>query len=214
MIEPLLGLPVGRPKGSPDRPPEDRAEAEREHSRRYRRRYPTRSQAGHRASSANKRAAVLGTPGRITTADVLGVWEREPACQHCGSGRGLDHIVAFIDGGPNEAANLQNLCHDCNSRKGALRSGKFVRQSHCKRGHELSPENTYPSGAGRRCRPCELDRQLARRRARGIGPTRREVCKVGHPRTPADTYFRANGWRQCAICARAAMAARKAQLAP
>ena len=42
-------------------------------------------------------------------------------CRHCGATQNLtiDHVVAIINGGGNDLANLQLLCRSCNSRKGA-----------------------------------------------------------------------------------------------
>jgi hypothetical protein len=66
---------------------------------------PDRAAAGYASSLSNRRAARLGRPGRISIADVLALWARQPACVDCGQGRGLDHIVAMADGGPNVPAN-------------------------------------------------------------------------------------------------------------
>jgi len=42
------------------------------------------------------------------------------SCQHCGveSGLTVDHVIAVINGGTDDDANLQLLCRSCNSRKG------------------------------------------------------------------------------------------------
>lgn len=203
MIEPLLGLPVGGPRFSLHMTPEERRERERARSAQYRHRYPNRSRAADRASKANAQAVHFGLPGRIYAADVIDLWNRHPVCVWCGVGRGVDHIVAMTDGGPNDPSNIQNLCEPCNRRKGSIRNGRFVRLTHCRRGHELTPENTYTSGPGRRrCGPCDLRRQLARRRAQGIGPRLSETCHAGHPWTPESTDVKSNGRRQCAICRR------------
>jgi len=40
-------------------------------------------------------------------------------------------------------------------------------QSHCGKGHEMTPENTYPpskTGSGRQCRRCAIDRATSRNR--------------------------------------------------
>lgn len=41
-------------------------------------------------------------------------------CQHCGATERLfiDHIIPLSKGGTNDYANLQLLCHSCNSKKG------------------------------------------------------------------------------------------------
>lgn len=81
---------------------------------------PDRKAALFAANKANKRAATVGIPGRLSYHDVLAVWARDPRCVGCGEGRGLDHIVPYSRGGANEQANLQNLCKTCNNRKGRL----------------------------------------------------------------------------------------------
>lgn len=54
-------------------------------------------------------------------------------------------------------------------------------KTHCKRGHEFTPENTYiVPGTGRRsCKTCRLALVLARaRRARGEDPTEGPICDL------------------------------------
>ena len=50
-------------------------------------------------------------------------------CQYCGSNQNLviDHIFPFSRGGSNDADNLQVLCNDCNSSKGASIPDEFVK---------------------------------------------------------------------------------------
>lgn len=50
------------------------------------------------------------------------IWERDDfTCQYCGTRRHLtiDHILAESKGGTLDSDNLQTLCRNCNSRKGA-----------------------------------------------------------------------------------------------
>ena len=67
----------------------------------------------------NRRAAKLST-GTVTRAE----WEAVKAaaghrCVGCGAEKRLsmDHIVPLVLGGPHTLANIQPLCHSCNSRK-------------------------------------------------------------------------------------------------
>lgn len=84
---------------------------------RYRDRNPDGYRADVLAQSSNRRAKRLGIVGRIRGEDVLAVWERDPLCIACGTGRGLDHIVPMSKGGANAPGNLQNLCKPCNTAK-------------------------------------------------------------------------------------------------
>lgn len=46
-------------------------------------------------------------------------------CRHCGTRSNLtiDHVLPKSQGGTNDIRNLQLLCQDCNSAKGADRWG-------------------------------------------------------------------------------------------
>jgi 5-methylcytosine-specific restriction endonuclease McrA len=100
------------------RPSPEEVRAKRvEKVRRWREAHPEITEAGTAAANSNKRAKALDQPERLTAGDILTLWERQPVCVSCGSGRGVDHVVSFADGGRNVAANLQNLCRPCNGRK-------------------------------------------------------------------------------------------------
>ena len=87
--------------------------------------------------------------------------------------------------------------------------------THCKRGHERTPENTYKDG---RCRVCHRMRERVRQGAvRAAGRTPRDPkthCKRGHARTP-DNLTKS---RQCRACrqeqSRAYYLASKGETAP
>lgn len=93
---------------------------------------------------------------------------------------------------------------------------KTLAKTHCKRGHEFTPENTnrHSSSGARVCRACVRDRQRDYSRARrakakalrGDAPRRRLVltqCPQGHPYDGANTYLY-HGNRQCRECRREA----------
>lgn len=49
---------------------------------------------------------------------------------------------------------------EANRRNGAVAAGRRRAAAHCKRGHELTPANTYTTPDGRRqCRTCKQDRR-------------------------------------------------------
>lgn len=139
-----------------------------EHERQLRLTDPIGTAAKGAANNANRRAKRLGLAGRLRTADILALWERQPACIGCGKGRGVDHIIDMTNsGGENEPANLQNLCFGCNSAKEVAR--KKAAPS-CVNGHDLSGANLYivPATGGRACRACTYARNIVQRRKAGI----------------------------------------------
>lgn len=85
-----------------------------------------------------------------------------------------------------------------------------ARKTHCKNGHEFTPENTAPqsSGRGRVCRTCNIERSRAFYEAnKGDKQTDNKDkthCKRGHPFDAENTIWRKDGGRQCRACNKAA----------
>lgn len=74
----------------------------------------------------NQRAAKLGINGRLCPKDLI-IVRRQKRCTYCKSSRKLefDHIVPLAKGGDNSRKNLQVLCHNCNTLKGAMMPETF-----------------------------------------------------------------------------------------
>jgi hypothetical protein len=93
-------------------------------------------------------------------------------------------------------------------------------KTHCPQGHPYSEANTYVYPDGRRkCREC--GNATARERQRlnyiphpGIHPNAAKThCKRGHPFDEENTMHRSDGTRQCRICVRARVRARRMEAA-
>lgn len=86
-------------------------------------------------------------------------------------------------------------------------------KTHCKNGHEFTPENTAPqTNGGRACRTCNKKRAKAFYEAHK-GPRQpdnktKTHCKRGHEFTPENTIKRKDGGRQCRTCGMASSKAR------
>jgi hypothetical protein len=104
---------------------------------------------------SNRKAAAYGRPD-----DILD-WQAIPAgpwsCHYCGAAcQSWDHVEPLSLGGANKAANLVPSCVPCNQKRTAraLRH-KVPLYTHCRRGHEFTPDNTRIGSKGeRRCRAC------------------------------------------------------------
>jgi len=68
--------------------------------------------------------------------------------------------------GIEKAISQEKHINTCGLSLGGKANGaRNSAKTHCKRGHEFTPENTAPNGKnGRKCRRCHADRQLARKR--------------------------------------------------
>jgi hypothetical protein len=142
----------------------------------------------------------------------------------------LAHRVSYeLFVGPITKRTLDHLCntpacinpthlHPATDRENILRgtspSAAHARQTHCKYGHEFTPENTYwYLGKWRNCREC-MRRKASENYARSHPNKRPEAsqrthCPHGHPYDEANTYWTKHGHRQCRTCARLAERRRK-----
>lgn len=60
-----------------------------------------------------------------------------------------------------------------NTMRGEGVSARNARKTHCKRGHEFTPENTYANHNGRGCRRCKSEQSQAKRVPRPPRPSTR-----------------------------------------
>ena len=84
------------------------------------------------------------------------------------------------------------------------------RKTHCKYGHEYTPDNTSYVRGGQRCKTCNRNYAKSQKEARKAGVAavplgNRELCARGHV-FEGNTYFRRTGGRVCIICKRASEA--------
>jgi hypothetical protein len=63
-------------------------------------------------------------------------------------------------------AHLEAVTHRENVLRGESPSAKYARATHCKHGHEWTPENTGRDGSSRRCLTCKRKRQIEYKRRR------------------------------------------------
>jgi hypothetical protein len=113
--------------------------------------------------------------------------------------------------------HLEAVTRQENWRRG--NSGQWQREkTHCKWGHEFTPENTQwygPDKKHRRCRQCVKDRTLAGWWGDGRTPVRgpkKTHCQYGHEFTPENTYTDKAGARRCRACALERSPIRRAML--
>ncbi|WCB45049.1 HNH endonuclease [Nitratidesulfovibrio vulgaris] len=84
------------------------------------------AQRAHDRTRGNAASRGYGSAWRALRAQVL---REEPLCRACAAqGRitaatDVDHIVSRAQGGTDDRANLQPLCHACHSRKTAQQDG-------------------------------------------------------------------------------------------
>lgn len=142
-------------------------------------------------------------------------------------GMELDHLCHPGDGSCPRAtcrhilcvnpAHLEPVTRRENVRRSSSLSGQNMAKTHCDRGHEFTPENTYikimPNG--RESRQCHACRRL-RGGVRGdlYAPVVRHAdkthCPKDHPYDEENTYINPkNGGRMCRICRREAVQAFK-----
>lgn len=96
----------------------------------------------------------------------------------------------------NPGTNHENVI-DC-AQKG--RNGQAAK-THCKRGHEFTPENTRIRANGSRdCRACEVGKWKREVERRAIAKVQKITCVHGHPLTGENLYITSDGRRRCREC--------------
>lgn len=111
------------------------------------------------------------------------------------------------------------------NRQDSVRNGVhgYTKRTHCKNGHEFTPENTFiRSNGGRGCRTCVREWASKRARTEHVRTRQREYmreyrkrnaqktsdqqplthCPQGHEFTPENTYVTKDGKRHCRECRR------------
>lgn len=79
-----------------------------------------------------------------------------------------DHLEPVTRGDNN---GKERSCNNCGC--GVEEAAKKRRaRTHCKRGHEFTPENTYTRNSMRTCLTCKRERKKEKRRLSGIKPRR------------------------------------------
>jgi hypothetical protein len=103
-------------------------------------------------------------------------------------------------------AHLEPVTNEENLRRSPLVNAQ---KTHCKSGHELTPDNIRPNGRGRQCIRCARERYARQREELGRGPAYKERthCPQGHPYDERNTLYRSNGDRACSACNAARAAA-------
>lgn len=100
------------------------------------------------------------------------------------TGYDLDHLCRNL--GCCNPDHLEPVPHRENVLRGISPIAQQARQTHCKKGHPFSPENTYQSSKGRVCRICARERNaryMDRKRGHPVmgRPDITTHCPAGHP---------------------------------
>ncbi len=104
-------------------------------------------------------------------------------------------------------SHLEPVTHAENILRGEAPTARHARKTHCRNGHEFTPENTYrrPGGrGGRQCRQCRsrMTRAGSEQRQQRIRRLRTH-CPSGHPYgEPGNVWIDAIGRRVCQPCKR------------
>lgn len=105
-------------------------------------------------------------------------------------------------------AHLRAVSARVNCLAGKTPAARNAAATHCSRGHEFVPENTYVTARGQRqCKRCQIDQSRENRRTKSAlidhGPhyqTVKTECPYGHPYSGDNLIQRPDGARSCRKC--------------
>ncbi len=95
---------------------------------------------------------------------------------------------------------------DRHPERGPATAARQRAKTHCKHGHEYTPENTYWWHGERQCRSCWKERQKELHARKVAAPGYKPHCKDrtecprGHPYSPENTIITKRGSRRCRAC--------------
>lgn len=104
----------------------------------WKRSYRKRNPGKDAVNVQNRRAKLKNAGGKIKTAEVLELYEKQKGrCALCGiriskSGKNkynMDHIIPLVKGGSNWISNIQLTCRPCNQSKGPLDPIEFAQKN-------------------------------------------------------------------------------------
>jgi len=114
-------------------------------------------------------------------------------------------------------AHLEPVTPQVNNLRGIGPSARYAARTHCDKGHEFTPDNTYRRrSGGRECATCTADRMRRKRQAAGKSPGPAAInatkthCIRGHA-LEGDNIRVANRRRVCRTCERERMRRVRAQ---
>lgn len=166
----------------------------------------------------------------IWTGELMGsrrIYGRFQMGGRSGKARSPHRWVFLVEGEIPDGMHVDHLCRVplcCNPEHLEIVTPQenvrrqFAVKTHCKHGHEFTPENTYTKANGNRsCRECGRIRGRLQHRS-NLRPEHRPVangllnafqlqaakteCVNGHAYTPENTYRKPNGNRDCRSCIR------------
>lgn len=105
-------------------------------------------------------------------------------------------------------AHLRAVPAKTNILAGKGYAARYAKATHCKHGHEFTPENTYlDKDRHRSCKRCRIDQGRENRRAKAVlkpkiphYQTVKTHCPFGHPYNGDNLYIKPDGARACRIC--------------
>lgn len=152
---------------------------------------------GHRSAAGYGRVAVTHRQGRYAHAVSY-------AFVHGAIPEGLEHDHLCSVPSCVNPAHLEAVPHRVNLMRSNSLCAVNARKTHCKRGHEFTPENTYRTKAGRACRTCETAKSQRLRLKWNPGsrgaPGLRTHCPWGHEYSTENTYLYKGIQRCCRKC--------------